>query len=237
MIKKIVLFLFFLGYIHAQNNPVAAFDKTNHNFGNIKEGKFVVCEYILKNRGKGNLIIEKVKASCGCTAVAPQKTKLKPGESTNLKVEFNTYRREGKQKKYVYVFTNDPKQPQVRLSFTANVLKKTEEEMKNEKVALIKLEKNYFNIGKLKKGEKKSVKVSFKNIGKETLIIKAVKSTCSCLNAELSSKRIKPGKSGIINLEMDTTDYIGKMSRTITIISNDPYNTYKAVSVYVDIVK
>ncbi|MFA8343520.1 MAG: DUF1573 domain-containing protein [Rhodothermaceae bacterium] len=237
MTKKLLLIFLFLGFIFAQDQPVATFNKTNHNFGNVKEGKFVVCEYVLENTGKSDLLIEKVKASCGCTAVAPQKTRLKPGEITSLKVEFNTFRREGKQRKFVYVFTNDPKQPQTRLSFTANILKKTEEEMKNEKVALIKIEKNYFDIGKVKKGEKRAVKVPIKNVGKEALVIRAVKSTCSCLSAELTSKRFEPGESGFINLELDTTDYIGKMSRTVTIISNDPYNTYKAVSVYVNIVK
>lgn len=237
MMKRLLLIFLFLGLMFAQDKPVATFNKTNHNFGNIKEGKFVVCEYILENTGKSDLLIEKIKTSCGCTAVAPQKTELKPGETTSLKVEFNTFRREGKQRKFVYVLTNDPKQPQIRLSFTANVLKKTEEEMKNEKVALIKIEKNYFDIGIVKKGEKRTLKIPIKNIGKEVLLIRAVKSTCSCLSAELTSRRFEPGESGFINLEMDTTDYIGKMSRTVTIISNDPYNTYKAVSVYVSIVK
>lgn len=237
MRKKLLFLFFFLGYMFAQNHPVASFDKTNHNFGNIKEGKFVVCEYILQNKGKSNLKIEKVKASCGCTAVAPEKSLLKPGESTSLKVEFNTYRREGKQRKFIYVFTNDPKQSQVRLSLTANILKKTQEEMQNEKVALLELEKNYFDLGKTKQGEKKTVKVPVKNIGKETLVIRALKSTCSCLTAEASSKRFGPGESGFINLEFDTNDYTGKMSRTVTIISNDPYKTYQAVSVYINIVK
>lgn len=237
MIKKILVLVFCFGIIFAQSNPVATFDKMNHNFGDVKEGKFVVCEYILENQGAGELVIEKVKASCGCTAASPQKNKLKAGEKTNIKVEFNTYRRQGKQKKFVYVFTNDPKKPQVRLSFTANVIKKTEEEMKNEKVALLKIEKNYFDLGKIKKGEKKSLKVPIRNIGQEPLQIRAVKSTCSCITSEPESNRLEPGQTSYINLELDTKDYLGKMSRTITIISNDPYNTYQAVSIFVNIVK
>ena len=148
MKKQLLFILCFIGIIFAQN-PKATFDKLEHNFGDIKEGKFVVHEYVLENTGQGELVINKVKASCGCTAAAPSKTRLKPGESTKLKVEFNTYRRQGKQKKYVYVFTNDPKNPQVRLAFTANILKKTEEEMKNEKVALLKIDQNYFDLGKI----------------------------------------------------------------------------------------
>ena len=234
--KKILLLLFFTGLAFAQS-PKVSFDNLVHNFGDVKEGKFVVHEYVIKNTGKGELLINKVKASCGCTAAAPKKTRLKAGEETKLKVEFNTYRRQGKQKKYVYVFTNDPEKPQVRLVFTANVIKKTEEEMKSEKVALLKIEQNYFDLGKIKKGDKKLIKVPFKNIGQESLLIKMVKSTCSCINAEPETKRLEPGQSSYINLELDTTDYLGKMSRTITVISNDPYNTYQAVSVFVNIVK
>lgn len=237
MLKRIFFIVFVFGFLYAQNDPVASFDKTNHNFGDVKEGKFVLCEYVLENTGKADLKIEKVKASCGCTAAAPEKNILKPGEKTSIKVEFNTFRREGKQRKFVYVFTNDPNQPQVRLTFTANILKKTEEEMKNEKVALLKLNQNYFDLGKIKKGEKRIIKVPFENIGKETLVIRSVKSTCSCLSCEPETKSVEPGQSSFINVELDTSDYFGKMSRTATIISNDPYNTYQAVSFFVNIVK
>ena len=77
------------------------------DFGDIQEGQVVSHSFEIFNSGDEDLIINKVKASCGCTAAQPEKDILKSGESTKIKVKFNSSRRSGKQKKYVYVFSND----------------------------------------------------------------------------------------------------------------------------------
>ena len=103
------------------NAPKAEFSEKSFDFGTIKEGETVKHEYVLKNAGKSNLIIRKVKASCGCTAVQPAKTMLAAGESTSIKIEFNTKGRTGRQNKSITVITNDPVASTVLLSFTAEV--------------------------------------------------------------------------------------------------------------------
>ncbi|MFP4061069.1 MAG: DUF1573 domain-containing protein [Bacteroidales bacterium] len=90
------------------NAPVATFDNLKFNYGKIKEGEVVENEFVLKNTGKSNLIIRKVKASCGCTAVNPEKNVIAPGQSTTIKAVFNSKGRRGAQRKSVRVITNDP---------------------------------------------------------------------------------------------------------------------------------
>ncbi|MCS7297037.1 MAG: DUF1573 domain-containing protein [Bacteroidia bacterium] len=98
-----------------QNAPKAEFDATEYNYGKIKAGEKVTHEFRLTNAGKKPLLIRKVKASCGCTAANPDKSELKPGESTTIKVTFDSTGRSGKDSKSVTVITNDPRRPVTNL--------------------------------------------------------------------------------------------------------------------------
>lgn len=89
--------------------PRVEFDSQLYDFGTIAANALVEHEFTLTNRGKSDLFIRKVSASCGCTAVQPAKIQIPPGESTTIKAVFNAAGREGNQKKAITVITNDPK--------------------------------------------------------------------------------------------------------------------------------
>jgi hypothetical protein len=89
--------------------PRVEFDSQLFDFGSIAANTLVEHEFRLTNRGKSDLLIRKVSASCGCTAVQPAKIQIPPGESTTIKAVFNAAGREGNQKKAITVITNDPK--------------------------------------------------------------------------------------------------------------------------------
>jgi hypothetical protein len=101
----------------------AEYDSREHNFGSISDNQEVEHVFHLRNTGKTDLYIRKVTASCGCTAVQPSKTKVSPGDSTEIKAVFNARGREGSQKKAITVITNDPKQSRSILWITAVVHK------------------------------------------------------------------------------------------------------------------
>ena len=126
---KKLLFIYFVLTITilAQfGSPKIVSMEESFDFGDIKEGEIVEHDFVIFNRGTDVLEINRVKASCGCTAVTPSKTLLIPDDSTQIKVKFNSTRRIGKQKKYVYIFSNDPETTQLRLSFQANVISEDE---------------------------------------------------------------------------------------------------------------
>ncbi len=231
----LIFSLFFSVALFAQ--PHIKIEEMKYDFGNIKEGKLVTHEFKVKNIGTENLKLIKINTSCGCTAVLTKKTNIAPKDSTYFRIEFNTYRRIGPQKKHIYVFSNDPKNKQVRVTFTANIIKKTEAERLKENVPLIKLETDFVDFGDVERGKILHREIGVKNIGKKTLMIQYLRSSCSCLSAYESTKYIKPGETGKIIIDYDTTDRLGKMSRTITIISNDPYNTYRAIVFNINIVE
>jgi hypothetical protein len=89
--------------------PRVEFDSQLYDFGTIAANAVVEHEFTLANRGKSDLFIRKVSASCGCTAVQPATIQIPPGESTTIKAVFNAAGREGNQKKAITVITNDPK--------------------------------------------------------------------------------------------------------------------------------
>ena len=104
------------------NAPKIVFDNNNFNFGETKSKDKIEHVFKFKNEGKRDLIIHKIRTTCGCTTVAPEKTVIKPGESSSFKAIFNPGSRKGTQRKSIHVITNDPKNPNVRLMITGNLL-------------------------------------------------------------------------------------------------------------------
>jgi hypothetical protein len=105
----------------------AEFDSTSYDFGTIDDNHMVEHSFKLTNSGKTNLIIRKVAASCGCTAVQPSKTTVPPGDYTEIKAVFNPAGYEGSQKKAITVITNDPRKSKFILWISGTVRKTNKE--------------------------------------------------------------------------------------------------------------
>jgi len=103
--------------------PAISFDNHTFQFGDIRQGTKVEHNYTITNNGKSDLIIRKVKASCGCTAVSPVDDVIKAGSSTTVKVIFNSAGKIGKQNKTITVISNDPKHSRTVLWVKGNVIK------------------------------------------------------------------------------------------------------------------
>jgi hypothetical protein len=216
--------------------PKISAKKGHHDFGTIVEGQEVTHKYEIQNTGTAELIISQVRASCGCTAVKPDKMRLKPGENTFVTVIFNSENRLGPQEKFVYITSNDPVNPEYKLSFVGVVVDKNapSKDGKNPKLTL---SKTSYDFGTVEEGKVVDVKVSFKNEGKGVLVINDVKTSCGCTAALLSSKTLQPGESGIIRIELDTANREGKLTRTVTLYSNDPQQPNQTITLFVNVQK
>ncbi len=62
-------------------------NKTEHDFGKIKNKTENACFFTLTNNGENDLIIHHVSVSCGCTGVEWKKQPVKPGATTQIKVK------------------------------------------------------------------------------------------------------------------------------------------------------
>jgi len=96
--------------------PKLNFNSKVFDFGTLKEGQTKTYEFVLTNKGKSDLIIRKIKSSCGCTIVKPETKVIKPGKSTKLVTTFNSAGKSGRQRKKIIITTNDPKNSSVNLN-------------------------------------------------------------------------------------------------------------------------
>lgn len=72
--------------------PVIELDKDVHDYGTIEQHGNGVCEFTLTNTGDEPLIISKAKGSCGCTVPSYDKEPIMPGETSQIKVKYDTKR-------------------------------------------------------------------------------------------------------------------------------------------------
>lgn len=104
-----------------ENAPAATFEATNFDFGKINQREKASIQFKFKNTGKSDLIIRKIRSTCGCTTVAPPNTVIKPGEESKIEAVFDAGVRKGKQHKVITVVTNDPKHSQINLVVSGEV--------------------------------------------------------------------------------------------------------------------
>lgn len=103
--------------------PTLNFERTDYDFGTIKEGQKVNYTYKFTNTGEAPLIIQSVQPSCGCTAPDWSKEPVPVGGTGFVKVEFDSNGKTGMQNKMVTVTANTwPKQ--LKLNFKAMVTPK-----------------------------------------------------------------------------------------------------------------
>lgn len=93
--------------------PIMEFDQKEYDFGTITEGEKVQGVFKVTNSGKVDLIITNVKPSCGCTTPDWTKEAIAPGATGEIKFEFNSANRVGKQNKSITVKSNAEKNTEV----------------------------------------------------------------------------------------------------------------------------
>ena len=228
MIKKIsFMFLLLASFGFAQMfQPELVVQNKAHDFGTITTGDVVSHTFVLTNNGGDLLKIENVKASCGCTAAKPEKSELEPGESTNLIVSFNSKGRRGPQKKTIRVTSINK---EMILTITADVAAKEDDVSGLPSLQFTELQHDF---GTVKEGNVVDYTFTFKNKGEGTLTIDDIKTSCGCTAALVSSNSLKPGEEGTLKVELNTKHRTGKMSRTVTVKSNDPKEPNKILTIY-----
>ena len=97
------------------NAPKIVFGEESYDFGTIKQNVTVEHTFVFRNEGKSDLYIRKIKSTCGCTVVTPEKNVIAPGESSNLITKFSSGTRSGNQTKPITIVTNDPTKPVTRI--------------------------------------------------------------------------------------------------------------------------
>lgn len=83
-----------------------AFKAESHDFGTVPEGPAAEYEFTFKNTGKEPILLQEVKASCGCTTPSYSKEPVKPGQTGSVKASFASAGRPGPFTKTITVTSN-----------------------------------------------------------------------------------------------------------------------------------
>jgi hypothetical protein len=101
--------------------PRISIPQSVQDVGTVKQGDTIRVTYELINTGKKDLKILSTSSSCACTISKPEKETIAPGEKTQLKVVFYTEGKSGKNTKQIYLYTNDPFQPEPILKLKSDI--------------------------------------------------------------------------------------------------------------------
>ena len=82
------------------------FEKQVHDFGRINEGQIVRTVFKFTNTGKLPLVISQAQGSCGCTVPHWSQLPVKPNESGEINVQFDSHNKRGEVEKTVTVTAN-----------------------------------------------------------------------------------------------------------------------------------
>jgi len=116
------------GEVIETTEPIFQFsDSEIHDFGEIPEGDKHTHEFYFQNIGREPLIIQNVKASCGCTTPNWPKDPILPGETASITATYNTKGRPGPFNKGITI-TSNAVTPTKRLFIKGKVLKEQVEE-------------------------------------------------------------------------------------------------------------
>ena len=83
-----------VGDIAESAGPIAKvkWESKTHKFGTVQQNVPAICTFQFVNEGNAPLTINHVKPSCGCTATEWPKEPILPGESGEIKAEYNAKR-------------------------------------------------------------------------------------------------------------------------------------------------
>lgn len=100
--------------------PQAVFDRLQQDFGRVDQGEVVSQTFLLRNAGDSPLRIEQAKFSMPGMRIRTRQ-EIAPGETAEVKVEWDTHDYNLEVEGQTLLLLNDPKQPRVMLTTSGEV--------------------------------------------------------------------------------------------------------------------
>lgn len=197
---SIVSVLILFSFTNAQQKGAnISFEKESYDFGKIKEadGK-VEHKFMFTNTGSAPLIINNVKASCGCTSPTWTEKPIMPGQKGFVSAVFDPTNRPGNFNKSIFVETNSEK-GQIVLSIKGEVLEreKTVEDYYPKTLGDLRLETNHFAFVRVFSDQVKKDTLKIFNSSASDMKI-TFKKLPGYLKFEVVPSVLKPGSKGYI---------------------------------------
>lgn len=203
--------------------PQITLPESSHDFGDLEEGDVATHNFVVKNSGGSQLVLERVGTSCGCTAALPEKKEIAPGDTTTIEVSFNSKNRAGQSvHKTVTVYSNDPDHSQTRLTITGSV---------TQRGPRLQIIPPSWDVDVLSPESVKIKHLTLKNYGGQELVINRIDGGINCTaTADTFPITIAPGETERLEVTCQPKIAKGIINEKITVESNDPKNPQSDIS-------
>lgn len=92
------------------------------------------------------------------------------------------------------------------------------------------------DFGKVKRGQKLTQTFTFRNFGKGPVVISALYTSCGCAVAELEKGKVyQPSETGRLVVILDTTHYKGKLTKTVSVLTDEKSRTSRTLTLHADV--
>ncbi len=122
----------------------------------------------------------------------------------------------------IYMNFNGDSDSKNRMNISAVIKESYTQEMIDNPPVFTHINGKDFDFGTLKQGESVEHIFTFKNTGKNDLIIRKTKASCGCTAVQLGDKVIKPGEESSIKAVFNSRGKKGKQHKSITVTTNIP---------------
>jgi hypothetical protein len=99
------------------------------------------------------------------------------------------------------------------------------------------IDNSKIDFGVIYNGTTKKARVVLKNVGKDTLRILGVTTSCGCTTARQPKAFLKSGESDAVEVEFNSTGFRGKIEKHINIMTNDPASPTTNVTLVGDVIE
>ncbi len=195
--------------------PTISFSEEEWDFGKVKEDERPVHIFNIKNTGREELIISRVRSSCGCAATMLSSDNIQPGKSAELKVTFNPTGYNGLVKKDIYIESNDPQLPKAKIAVIIEV-----EPIPSPKAFL---SNSQWDLGLISQGDLPTFIFTIENKGELDLIIDKIDAS-EYIQYDIGIPlTILPGEKQEATFTYDSSQHeLGEVRESVRIYCNDP---------------
>lgn len=223
------------GSLMAQQAEPLIFREKMHDFGEVDEDRGVVdFEFQFTNSASRPIRVMKVEASCGCTIAGWTKEPVMPGKTGLIKASYNPAGRPGYFNKTLTVLTDWDANP-VLLQIKGQVVSDKYNASISFPVAMgvLRLKSKAFTMGKVYINQPPVAReFPIMNGGSTPLTISSVEKP-SYMVVEVPAV-LEPQQKGVVRITYNGKEknQYGYISDNITLITNDPAESIKSISVF-----
>ena len=189
------------------------------DFGSVYEGDQVPHTFKFKNVGNAILKISRVRATCGCTTTRISNREIAPGEFGEVEAIFRTTGFTGRQRKTIYIHSNDPLKPVTKLELKGHV--KVGVEVKPRRLVFKNVQKDTAVTRELE----------IKQVGEEELVLGEVTTNLEYLKIDSVEKKLGDKKVYIVRVTLEKDAPVGNIHGVVEVNTN--LERWKTVKVWV----